>query len=189
MVTLIERKFWQTLHDTHEAPLRVWGAAYHIPASHVAEVREYLDIREINGYSIQFTPFHLAPSTQAQANNTNTESSSPSLKPLKCLVYIGLPNNPQFLGAQDPDQLARHILKSRGPSGENREYLFNLEKALLDLSEESGDDHISGLVARCREIEATEGGDDFGGSKASAVADGEVLHKVGSTEEVEEVEK
>jgi hypothetical protein len=26
----------------------------------VAEVREYLDIREINGYSIQFTPFHPA---------------------------------------------------------------------------------------------------------------------------------
>ncbi|KAF3001302.1 hypothetical protein E8E13_004992 [Curvularia kusanoi] len=127
------RRFWQ-----HSPTERVWGAAYHIPAAHVAEVREYLDIREINGYSIQFTPFH--PATD-------------SAPPIKCLVYIGLPSNPQFLGPQDPDALAKKILQSKGPSGENREYLFNLEEALLGLSEESGDGHVSDLVARCREIE------------------------------------
>lgn len=126
----------------HEPTERVWGAAYHIPAAKVPEVREYLDIREINGYSIQFTPFHPASDS----------------KPIRCLVYIGLPENPQFLGPQDPDQLARHILKSRGPSGENREYLFNLEEALLGLSEESGDRHISDLVARCKRIEAESDG-------------------------------
>jgi cation transport regulator ChaC len=114
-------------------------------------VREYLDIREINGYSIQFTPFHPAPSQ-------SSPPSSPTPKPIKCLVYIGLPENPQFLGPQDPDALARHILKSKGPSGENREYLFNLEEALLGLSEESGDRHISDLVARCKKIEAERAG-------------------------------
>lgn len=128
----------------HEPTERVWGAAYHIPLSKVREVREYLDIREINGYSIQFTPFHPARDS----------------KPIKCLVYIGLPENPQFLGPQDPDVLARHILKSKGPSGENKEYLFNLEEALLGLSEESGDKHISDLVARCRKIEAERTGAD-----------------------------
>lgn len=122
----------------HEPTERVWGAAYHIPAANVPEVRQYLDIREINGYSIQFTPFHPASHTA----------------PIRCLVYIGLPENPQFLGPQDPDALARHILRSKGPSGENREYLFNLEQALLGLSEESGDRHISDLVERCRKIEA-----------------------------------
>lgn len=128
----------------HEPTERVWGAAYHIPAAKVPEVREYLDIREINGYSIQFTPFHPASAS----------------KPIKCLVYIGLPENPQFLGPQDPDKLARHILKSRGPSGENREYLFNLEEALLGLSEESGDKHVSDLVARCKKIEVKKDGAD-----------------------------
>lgn len=122
----------------HEPTERVWGAAYHIPVSKVPEVREYLDIREINGYSIQFTPFH--PATHAQ--------------PIKCLVYIGLPENPQFLGPQDPDALAKKILGSKGPSGENREYLFNLEEALLGLSAESQDRHISDLVKRCKDIEA-----------------------------------
>ncbi|KAJ4363698.1 hypothetical protein N0V95_001013 [Ascochyta clinopodiicola] len=138
VVTLIDRAHWDTLSDHHEPTERVWGAAYHIPATKVPEVREYLDIREINGYSIQFTPFHPA-----------VES-----KPIRCLVYIGLPENPQFLGPQDPDALAKKILESTGPSGENREYLFNLEEALLGLSEESGDKHISDLVARCKKIEA-----------------------------------
>ncbi|TKA60393.1 hypothetical protein B0A49_05892, partial [Cryomyces minteri] len=36
----------------YTASPKVWGAAYHIPASKAAEVREYLDIREINGYSM-----------------------------------------------------------------------------------------------------------------------------------------
>ncbi|PVI08081.1 ChaC-domain-containing protein [Periconia macrospinosa] len=165
VVTLIDRAHWETLTDHHEPTERVWGAAYHIPSTHVAEVRSYLDIREINGYSIQFTPF--------------VPSSSPDA-PINCLVYIGLPSNPQFLGPQDPDQLARHILKSRGPSGENREYLFQLEVALKGLSAESGDAHVSDLVGRCRVIEGEGKGE--GG-------DGEVESGKAKTEVLEEVEK
>lgn len=151
----------------HESTERVWGTAYHIPSTHVAEVRSYLDIREINGYSIQFTPFIPASSTT---------SSSP---PINCLVYIGLPSNPQFVGPQDPDRLARHILQSRGPSGENREYLFQLETALVGLSEDSGDRHITDLVRRCKLIENEEG---KGGRGAE-------LRRQGNSEELEEVEK
>jgi cation transport protein ChaC len=112
-------------------------------------VREYLDIREINGYSIQFTPFHPA----AVSADGAQQQQQPA--PIRCLVYIGLPENPQFLGPQDPEALARKILESKGPSGENREYLFNLETALLELSEESSDKHISDLVARCKKIEGS----------------------------------
>jgi cation transport protein ChaC len=140
----------------HEPTERVWGCAYHIPAPKVAEVREYLDIREINGYSIQFTPFQPAANTASKSQSTaSTDSALQKSAPICCLVYIGLPENPQFLGPQDPEALARKILESKGPSGENREYLFNLEEALLGLSEESGDKHISDLVARCRKIEGS----------------------------------
>lgn len=158
MVTLIDKKHWDTLADhvcsflhistsiskcvQHTSTERVWGAAYHIPAAHVAEVRDYLDIREINGYSIQFAPFHPASS-----------STDPSPTSIRCLVYIGLPSNPQFLGPQDPDALAKKILESKGPSGENREYLYNLGTALVGLSKESGDEHIEDLVKRCRALE------------------------------------
>jgi cation transport protein ChaC len=90
--------------------------------------------------------------------------------------------------------LAKHILKSRGPSGENREYLFFLEKALLELSSESGDRHVSDLVRRCRDIEREQARDELveegdQDERMTEEAGGVPLHKVGSTEEQEEVEK
>lgn len=51
-MTLIERSFWETLPDPHSSADKVWGVAYRIEANHVEEVKEYLDIREINGYTI-----------------------------------------------------------------------------------------------------------------------------------------
>jgi cation transport protein ChaC len=69
-----------------------------------------------------------------------------------------LPSNPQFLGPQEPEQLARKILESTGPSGENREYLYMLERGLRGLGRESGDKHVSDLVRRCRELEGNENG-------------------------------
>ncbi|KAB2573995.1 putative glutathione-specific gamma-glutamylcyclotransferase 2 [Lasiodiplodia theobromae] len=174
VATLIDRAHWETLTDHHDAPAeKVWGAAYHIPASHAAEVRDYLDIREINGYSIQYTPFH--PTT-----------GSTGSAPIHCLVYIGLPENPQFVGPQDPQKLAEHIVQSKGPSGENKEYLYMLEHALLELSAESGDEHITDLAARCRQVEARQGAAK---GADGAVPVGHPLHRIGSTEEQEEVEK
>ncbi|KIW01004.1 hypothetical protein, variant [Verruconis gallopava] len=180
VVTLIAREHYDTLTDHHFSARdeRVWGAAYHIPAPHVAEVKAYLDIREINGYSIEYAAF--AP---ASSSSSSSSSSTGMTKPIRCLVYIGLPNNPQFVGPQDPQELARHILRSKGPSGQNREYLYNLERALASLSPESGDGHVSDLASRCRALEAE------GGWEVETGAELAPLHRVGSTEEQEEVEK
>jgi len=123
----------------------VWGAAYRIPAAKVTEVREYLDLREINGYSMKYTPFQAAPSYKREHALSN---------PINCLIYIGLPDNPQFLGPQDPQALAEHIVCSRGPSGENKDYLYQLDAALRGLSDESADEHVYDLTRRCTAIEA-----------------------------------
>lgn len=101
-------------------------------------MQSYLDIREINGYSVQYTAFH------------SSDKTSPSIK---CLVYIGLPDNPQFTGVQDPQALAEHIARSKGPSGQNDEYLFMLERALSELGQGSEDAHVQDLADRVREIE------------------------------------
>ena len=69
------------------------------------------------------------------------------------MVYIGLPTNPQFLGPQDPGDIARVIVSSRGPSGENAEYLFMLESALEGLGESSGDEHVKDLAVRVRNLQ------------------------------------
>lgn len=136
----------------------MWGAAYRIPSVHVAEVKEYLDIREINGYSIQYTPFNQDMSATMQTVHT-AGSSDGAPAQIQCLVYIGLPSNPQFIGPQDPQALAEHIVHSRGPSGENKDYLYELEQALEGLSEQSGDEHVSDLARRAREVEAREKSD------------------------------
>jgi hypothetical protein len=90
------------------------------------------------------------------------------------------------MGPHDPQKLAEHILRSKGPSGQNREYLYMLEEALMGLSPESADGHISDLVARCRALEAEGGWEIEMGAKLTD--GGEILHRTGSTEEQEEVE-
>lgn len=171
VVTLIERSFWETLTDHHDsAPDKVWGVAYRIMPERVAEVKEYLDIREINGYSIHYTPFHPA-------------DGSP---PIRTLAYIGTPDNEQFVGPQDPQVLARHILASRGPSGPNNEYLYNLDTALNELSPESGDVHVADLAGRVRALERTGSHAPETPPKLSPEAH---FRRQSSTAEAEEIEK
>ena len=184
MATLIDRAHWESLTDAHaEAPERVWGVAYRIQADKVAEVKEYLDIREINGYTIHYAPFHPASSSSSDstANPAAAEKGT-----IRTLVYIGTPDNPQFTGPQEPAALAAHIAASEGPSGLNRDYLLELERALNDLSPDSGDAHVSDLADRVRAIEAARGG----GKQLEE--EHHVPHqfsKVGSVDEQEETEK
>ena len=124
------------------------GVAYRIHAAHVEEVREYLDIREINGYSIEHAVFY--PST-----------GEPPRGIIKnCVVYIGLPSNPQFLGVQTQEEVAGVIARSEGPSGRNDEYLFMLERALRELGEV--DEHVGELARRVRVLLEEDGGADRG---------------------------
>ncbi|KAI4197929.1 MAG: hypothetical protein LQ350_005632 [Teloschistes chrysophthalmus] len=180
VVTLISSLFYTTLlsetprqKEEHEdereggegPPYRVHGAAYHIPRPHVRQVQDYLDIREINGYSMQYTTFHPSPSPPnppspsppPTSSTTNAQPSTPALPPIKnILVYIGLPSNPQFLGPQSQDELAERIVGCKGPSGENREYLFMLRDALRDLHRGEvasvGDRHVEDLAERVERL-------------------------------------
>ncbi|KAH9235995.1 hypothetical protein K456DRAFT_1748563 [Colletotrichum gloeosporioides 23] len=173
VATLIERSYWEKLTDHHDsAPDRVWGVAYRIKADKVAEVKDYLDIREINGYSIHYAPFYPADGTE----------------PIRTLVYIGTPDNDQFVGPQDPQKLAEHIYKSRGPSGLNIDYLLGLEKALDELSPESGDVHITDLSNRVRAIQAAATLPPGTGPDPADAADGE-FKQGSSVKEQEETEK
>jgi len=137
-------------------------------------------VREINGYSVEYTAFH----------SPLAGSSSPASTTIPdCLVYIGLPSNPQFLGPQDPDALAAHIARSKGPSGENSEYLYNLAAALQGVRGEAGvgvggediDEHVSDLAARVRREEERLWAEGKG--KVGAAREGS-----GEEETVEEVE-
>ncbi|SZF03184.1 unnamed protein product [Blumeria hordei] len=115
---------------------RVLGTAYRIKPANVAHVRAYLDLREINGYTLHETTFH---PTQGSTD-------------IRVFVYIGTPENPQFSGPQDPQFVAERIYSSSGQSGLNRSYLFSLESALLDMDPEDTDYHVVDLAERVRKL-------------------------------------
>lgn len=177
VVTLISRSYWEQLTDHHDsAPDKVWGVAYRITPDRVAEVKEYLDIREINGYTIHYTPFHPAASATtaaAAATDSAQHEGSHHPGPIRTLVYIGTPDNDQFVGPQDPQQLAEHIYRSSGPSGPNRDYLWGLEAALDELSPESGDEHVTDLSNRLRAVAAREEAAAAAVAAAGAAVEGE----------------
>ncbi|KAL8647039.1 MAG: hypothetical protein Q9226_006598 [Calogaya cf. arnoldii] len=179
VVTLIDRSDYDSIvpSSTPAPSYRVWGAAYRIPQDHVKEVQEYLDIREINGYSIQYAPFQ--PANQGECLIE------------KCMVYIGLPSNPQFLGPQDLDRLATRIFRCRGPSGENRDYLFMLKEALKGLGEGAYDEHVEELAKRTRKagLERGEEGATLGDQVPIEVAIEQVSSAISSRKGMEEVEK
>ena len=117
------------------------------------------------------------------------------------MAYIGTPENDQFVGPQDLQALAEHIYRSEGPSGLNRDYLLNLEKALDELSPQSGDEHITDLSERVRAIIAREEGKSPGEEDEAAVervisqqsneaaAARHEFTKINSVDEQEETEK
>lgn len=127
------RRFWQGSHDhrgTPEAPGRVAtlhqqpqalcvGMGYLIEATTLAA----LDRREKNGYLRVVTPMQLLDGPEVEA-----------------LVYIATPHNEAYLGPASELEIARHIARSQGPSGANRDYLLQLAEALREL--DAPDDHV-----------------------------------------------
>ncbi|WP_444996709.1 gamma-glutamylcyclotransferase [Aliikangiella sp. IMCC44359] len=122
-----ERRFWQGSHDhrgTIENPGRVLtlipsqnqncsGVAYQV--SH--EVFEHLDHREKNGYLRYEIDINL-PNNQIKRG----------------LVYIAPEGNEAYLGPASEKDIAKHIINSKGPSGENKDYVLNLANALRKLN-------------------------------------------------------
>lgn len=117
------RRFWQGSHDhrgTPDAPGRVvtliaapgalcHGMAYRVARDTLAD----LDVREKNGYLRFITKLQFDDGREVVG-----------------LVYIATEDNAAFLGPAPEAQIARHIARSHGPSGSNRDYLLQLAAAL-----------------------------------------------------------
>lgn len=152
-----------------EQEMRTYGVVYLIDPAHTDAVREYLGVREINGYSIETVSVTVLPLPEPAASATGgvrtggsaggsaaqpatltcaSQAAAPTRAPvpvpvpvpapgsvLEAEVFIGTTSNPQFDADMDLCSVARHILKSIGPSGRNRDYLYSLHEALLELAE------------------------------------------------------
>ncbi len=138
-ITGWERRFWQGSHDhrgTPEQPGRVVtlipsprahckGVAYRV----APEVFEHLDHREKNGY-------------QRIATHVNLSFRQETVSGV---FYIATPDNHAFLGDAPLEEIARHIARSHGPSGSNRDYALQLADALRELDDP--DEHVMALAA------------------------------------------
>lgn len=140
------RRLWQGSHDhrgTPGAPGRVVtlvddpgaiciGIAYRISPAVLA----HLDRREKNGYLRMASPIAFADGSTIDA-----------------LVYIATPDNAAWLGPASDSELVRHVGRSTGPSGSNRDYVLDLAKALRELG--ACDPHIETIASLLNESERT----------------------------------
>lgn len=128
-----KRRFYQASPDhrgTEEAPGRVvtllpdaseqcWGMAYQVPEEGRDEILDALDFREKAGYERHWLPLHLSDET-GHLTGEQVEG----------LVYVANGDNPNFIGPASMEEMAQHIYRSVGPSGDNIEYLVKLSEAL-----------------------------------------------------------
>lgn len=154
VVTLVSAKDWHRFKDADESPEGdiVWGVIYTIDPGHAREVREYLDVREKNGYSPQSVNVY---GFTALGGDEQKEI----LLQRDTLVYVGRPDNDAFVGPSPLSELAERIFTCQGPSGRNDEYLLNLALVARKLSPHSVDSYLFDLERRVLQLqrEATAG--------------------------------
>ncbi|TFK98065.1 ChaC-like protein [Pterulicium gracile] len=164
VVTLIHKEDWDAFAGaTDPFPENiVWGIAYTIDPVYETEVREYLDHREKDGYTMETIDIWGVVDGEEKV----------ILPGAHC--YVGRSDNPSFVGFEPIEGLAYHIWKSEGPSGRNKDYLYNLSKAIRKLAPESHDEHLAALELRIRRLdeEAEEEGKKDGELELGGLSNG-----------------
>ncbi|CAH8363167.1 unnamed protein product [Eruca vesicaria subsp. sativa] len=117
-----------------------WGAAYCVRGGPEKEklAMEYLEGRESEYDSKTLVEFY-----------TETDTTKPILTGV--IVFTSTPDkaaNKYYLGPAPLEEMAMQIATASGPCGNNREYLFKLEKAMHDIEHE--DEFVTELANEVR---------------------------------------
>ena len=151
MLTLIPTADWRAL-DPHESTLAerdednlVWGVVWSIDPAHGRKVRAYLDEREKAGYTCERATVY-----------ERADDGSEAVVREDCSIYVGHVDGPDFAGPMQADALARHIHASVGPSGRNKDYVYELATIVKTLSPHSADAYLEDLERRLRALDAVQ---------------------------------
>ncbi|KAJ7635652.1 ChaC-like protein [Mycena polygramma] len=144
VVTLVHKEDWDLFCDSDAFPDEdtVWGVAYTIDPEYEADVRAYLDHREKDGYTMETMPIYGV-----------VDGIETVIIP-NAYCYVGRKDNPSFIGSEPLPSLAHRIWVSVGPSGPNKEYLYNLAGAVRELSPDSYDKHLFALEDLVKALDA-----------------------------------
>lgn len=109
------------------------GVAYRLPELGRHDILEYLDKREQDGYQRLYVPLELDNALMVAG-----------------ITWVADEANPSWRAGESLEEVARLIARRHGPSGSNREYLYNLEHALI--THDMPDQHVSELSGRVRQL-------------------------------------
>ncbi|KAL1557059.1 Gamma-glutamylcyclotransferase 2-3, variant 2 [Salvia divinorum] len=126
-----------------------WGAAYKITNKEDQIIAlEHLEVREKQYDKKVYVDFF-----------TDASSSTPLVSDVMVLFrYIASADkklNENYLGPASLEEIAIQTVRAKGPSGPNREYLFKLENALVQIGFE--DKHVRDLADEVRRILLLQG--------------------------------
>ena len=144
------------LPDDHESlrcepgfrPERCWGTAYEVPAEDPDGVLSHLDHRERGGYERIELELWLA--REPRNGSRAGAGREPGGMRVRGLVYMAGPENESYLGPAPIAAIARQVASASGPSGENPEYVFELERSLQSIG--ARDRHVSDVAEALRSL-------------------------------------
>jgi cation transport regulator ChaC len=111
-------------------------------------VLAHLDHRERGGY--ERIELELSLHDDAAAGADASADRSPDERRVRGLVYMASPENESYLGPAPVEAIARQIASARGPSGENPEYVFELERSLHSIG--ALDRHVFEVATALRSL-------------------------------------
>ncbi|XP_061341911.1 gamma-glutamylcyclotransferase 2-3 [Gastrolobium bilobum] len=118
-----------------------WGVAYKVSKKEDEETAlTHLEVREKQYDKKEYLDFF-----------TEVTATTPAVSGV--MVYVASPDkkvNINYLGPASVEEIARQIIHAEGPTGPNRDYLFQLEKALLEIG--CQDKHVIDLANEVRHI-------------------------------------
>jgi cation transport regulator ChaC len=152
------RRFWQGSTDHRgvpSAPGRVvtlvpepdavcWGMAYRVEPARLPEILDALDVREQGGYARHEVALELQQAPRRAQRAEGERSQYPGAAPVRGLMYVAGPDNPNYLGPAALDAIAEQVRRSTGPSGANLEYVLRLAAALREMG--ADDAHVFELA-------------------------------------------